>query len=317
MRVGIGLAMLCAVLLAGNSEAALTMTAAGTAHGFSLSTFASGFPVYAGNGAGPTGIAFLDTGVLVSDQPGNVRLFPSSADGQNAGDVPVIQNYGIGDDEGLVRVGSAVYMTQFPLGHVVQLNSSGHYQRDVASVQSASGIVLNPANGHLFVGSFDNNQIMDVDPVTGVVQVLASAPSPDGLVLSADGRTLYVAAEGSGSVRGFDTITGDRVYDSGIISGVVDGVALGAGTLSGKLFVNTNSGVLVEVDLATNAKTVIANGGSRGDFLTVDPTNDTLLGTQGDRIMRLHGGTFVPEPGSTGLGAVVGWLLLMARGRRG
>lgn len=61
-----------------------------------------------------------------------------------------------------------------------------------------------------------------------------------------------------------------------------EGIALGTCTLAGKAYVNTNGGTVVEVDLTTSALTVIPTGGSRGDFVTVDPNNSLLL-TQTDR----------------------------------
>ena len=58
-------------------------------------------------------------------------------------------------------------------------------------------------------------------------------------------------------------------------------------------------GNLYEINLTTQAETLIATGGSRGDFVTVDPMTDTLLVTQNDSILRLTGATFaVPEPTS-------------------
>ena len=171
----------------------------------------------------------------------------------------------------------------------------------------------NPTNGHLFVGSFLGGEIWDLNPANGALLPFASAAQPDGLALSPDGRTLYAAAANISSVVGFDTTTGTQVYNSGQIPGVVDGLALGTGNFAGKLFVNTNGGTLVEVDLSTNAQTVIASGGSRGDFVSVDPTNDTLLITQSDSVLRLSGATFAPEPASIGLGALAGSILLLSR----
>jgi hypothetical protein len=69
-----------------DSKAQLTITSAGGAQGLSLTTFAAGFPT--SSGVGPIGIAFSGGGVLVTDFPGHVRLFPSHADGQNAASVP-------------------------------------------------------------------------------------------------------------------------------------------------------------------------------------------------------------------------------------
>ena len=97
-------------------------------------------------------------------------------------------------------------------------------------------------------------------------------------------------------LEGFNITTKAMVFDSGTISGGPDGIALGTGPVAGNLFVNTNGGTVVEVNLATAAQTVIASGGSRGDFVTVDPNNGTLLVTQSDRLMRLIPGVFVIPP---------------------
>ena len=315
MRLAIIVAGLASVLMVGSADAALTLTVAGTSQGLSLSTFASGFQVYAPNNSGPVGIAFLDNGVLVCDEPGNPLLFPSDADGQNANNASVVLNFGPGNEECLLRVGSAVYMTEYPNGQVVQLNSNGTFQRTIASVSTATGLVPNPTNGHLFVGSFLGGEIWDLNPANGALLPFASAAQPDGLALSPDGRTLYAAAANISSVVGFDTTTGTQVYNSGQIPGVVDGLALGTGNFAGKLFVNTNGGTLVEVDLSTNAQTVIASGGSRGDFVSVDPTNDTLLITQTDSVLRLSGATFAPEPASLSVGALVASMFLLSRRR--
>ena len=64
--------------------------------------------------------------------------------------------------------------------------------------------------------------------------------------------------------------------------------------MTGKIYVNTNSAGVWEVDLATKVKTQIAGGpnASRGDFVTVAP-DGTLLITQRDQIARL-----IPPAGS-------------------
>src|SRR5204862_4078385 len=103
----------------------------------------------------------------------------------------------------------------------------------------------------------------------------------------ADGRTLYAAALRE-RILGFDTTSKAQVFDSGTIP-FVDGPALGAGSLAGKIFGNVNDGTVWEVDLATRAQTMLASGGSRGDLVAVDPADGTLLLTQTDRILRLHG----------------------------
>jgi hypothetical protein len=76
----------------------LTLTAAGQLAGFSLSTFATGFPERS-DGAGPMAVAFpASGGVLVSDVPGNVRLFPTDTDGQDASLIPPVSGAAYGQD---------------------------------------------------------------------------------------------------------------------------------------------------------------------------------------------------------------------------
>ena len=137
-----------------------------------------------------------------------------------------------------------------------------------------------------------------VNPVAKTVNVFENFQA-DGLALSADGTTLYAAIDGGaddGHVLGFDIATKTMVFDSGAISGGIDGIAVGKGPVAGNLFVNTNGGTIVEVNLATKAQTLIASGGSRGDFVTVDPNNGTLLLTQTDRVLRLVPGVFsIPQ----------------------
>ncbi len=316
--------------VSGRAHADLALTQAGIDQGFALSTFASGFPTGFNTSygpVGPLGIAFTPSGgVLVSDDPGNVRLFPTDTNGQKAGMAPVGQNYGMGNAAGLTQMGNRIYMTQQANGAVVQVNPNGTLsQTIVTGLPHATGIVANPVTGQLFVSTADvgaSPQVFLVDPATKTANLFVKAQL-DGLTISPDGKTLY-GASGSGTVVGYDTATGKLVFQSGVIPGHVDGVALGAGTLAGEIFANTNAGTVVEVNLTTGAQTIIAQGGSRGDFAVVDPNpnQNSVLLTQSDSVVRLApppGGGFVPgvgpdipEPSSlaligVGLAALVGW----------
>jgi hypothetical protein len=273
----------------------LTVTAAGRAAGFSLTTFATGFPVV--SNIGPLGMVFpASGGVLVSDSSGNVRRFLSDTDGQNAATVPPVSgaSSGAGTTSGLARVGANLYLMMSGLNHIAQINDDGTLRNVMAKGTAPLGVAVNPVNGHLFVSSF-NSKIYDVNPVTGSASVFLNV-SADGLAFDPTSGILYAAARGNTRVEGFNVTTKALVYDSGTIPGGPDGIALGTGPVAGNLFVNTNGGTVVEVKLATAAQTVIASGGSRGDFVTVDQNNGTLLLTQSDRIMRLIPGVFVIPP---------------------
>jgi hypothetical protein len=296
-------------------RADLTLTAAGIGQNLTLTTFASGFP--SSGGVGPLGVAFVPGGkVLVSDYPGNVRVFPNDTDGQSAGAAPVAQNYGGGNAVDLAQVGGNVYMTQQSSGDLVQINNDGTFNQVIATgMPAATGMVADPFNGHLFVSTLGNNVIWNVDPVAKTKTPFVNA-SADGLTISGNGQTVY--GEVGGHILGWSTTTGLQVFDSGFIPGGPDGTAIGAGLFAGELFVNTNSGQVFEIDQTTLAQTLIATGGTRGDFVTVDTTNDTLLLTQTDRIIRLNGATFTtaPEPGYFGLiGCALAGLLLVRQRR--
>lgn len=282
----------------------LTLTSAGVAEGLTLSTFATGFPstdVGFGEIAGPFGIAFPGSGgVLVGDIAGNVRLFPTDTDGQSAPAVPPAQNFGYANAPGLAKADGKIYVAQSSNQAILQLNDNGTFNHSVVVGLPGVpvGLVTDPANGNLFVSSL-SGQVMEVDPIAGTPrQVLnLGGAIPDGLAITADGSTLFVDEDGTDQVLGFNTATWGLVFASGpILGGGSDGIALGAGPLAGNLFVNTNFGNLVQVSLATTAQTLLASGGSRGDFVSVDPNNGTLLLTQSDAILRLGPGYFLaPE----------------------
>jgi sugar lactone lactonase YvrE len=266
----------------------LTLTSAGVSEGIGISILAVDFPVQGNKSA--YGVAFPSSGgVLVSDDPGNVRLFASDTDGQSADWFPPSQNYGTGNAVGMASAGGNVYMTQSGNGRVLQLNDDGTLNQVIVSgLTDADGIVANPANGHLFVATQGTNRIFDVDPVAQTATPFATIMSA-GLALSNDGSTLYTAQYIATNSRiiGFDATTGAQVFDSGFIAGSAVGVVQGTGLLAGDLFVNTNAGTVVQVDLSTLEQTVIASGGSRGDLMTIDPNDGSALVTQTDRIVRL------------------------------
>jgi hypothetical protein len=263
----------------------LTLTPNGIAAGYHLSLFAVDFP-HNGSNAGPLGIAFPDSGgVLVSDGPGDVRAFPDDSDGQSAAWYPGLE-YGDNQANILTKLDGHVYMTQYLAGAVVQLNDDGTLEQYVArEIPLATGIVGDPFTGHLFVATF-SGAIYDVDPVAQTSDVFASGSAGD-LKLSPDGSVLY-AVHVDGHVVGFDTSTGNIVFDSGMIPGNPTGVGLGTGPFTGQMYVDTYDGQVVQVDMTTLEQAVIASGGVVGDYISVDPNDGSLLLTQIDRVVRLR-----------------------------
>ncbi|HEV2471431.1 MAG TPA: hypothetical protein VGS41_02120, partial [Chthonomonadales bacterium] len=272
----------------------LALTAAGVSEGFALTTFSYGYPVSAG--IGPFGLVFEAPQVLVSDYSGNVRAFPVDTDVQNVTAATIGQNFGMVNAVGAVILNDSIYMAETGsirgVGKIVQLNANGSWLQDIVDITDPVGIVANPFTGHLYVSGNSTGEIYDVDPIgKSAVVWLTGLNGPDGMALSADGGTLYVAYHSGADVVGFSTSTGAIVWDySELNPGVpltgADGVSLGSGAIFGRLYVNTNSGSVFEVTLATGASTLIASGGTRGDFAQPDP-NGTLLLTQKASVSRL------------------------------
>jgi hypothetical protein len=304
------------VVLASSSALAASLTPAGIAQGFTLSTFVDQIP---NNGqVGPVGIGFPGSNqVMISGYAnGTIRVF-SDSDGQHysAGALGPT-NYGSNNAAGLTTLGGKVYLALQASGRVDEVNADGSFNHQFAgSFPGATGIVGNPSNGHLYVSNpFGGGTIWEVNPLTGLA-IGNFGGNADGLTLSADNMILY--AEVNDHILGYDLINPAHpaVFDSGAISGA-DGVALGTGTLAGKMFVNTNFGQVVQVDIATHAQTVIMTGGTRGDLVNVDPFNGTLLLTQTAEVLRLtppSGGGFegsgVPLPGAVSAGLALFALL--------
>jgi hypothetical protein len=279
--------------------------------GLTLTTFASNFP--SSGSVGPLGILFLlSGGVMVTDYPGNLRILPNDANGQDASAVADARKYGNHDAVGLAQLGSAIYMTDQAVGDLDLINANGSPNRMVnTSLPDVTGITPDPYTWHLYVSQSNFNTIVEIDPTNGSATTFATPTFPDGLYLSPDGNTLYAAA--NDHILGYNVATKALIFDSGPV-GNVDGIVLGSGIEAGNVIGNTNSGQIIAVNLTTSVETVLATGGSRGDFVTIDPTNGSLLVTQSTTILRLTGATSVPEPGSASL--VLGMALLVVRRRR-
>jgi len=122
----------------------------------------------------------------------------------------------------------------------------------------------------------------------------------DGLYFTSDGSRLYGAEVSLQHVLGFNR-GGMQVFDVDLSGHGPDGLAVAKGNavigginVSNNIFVNSNDGTIERIDVNNgNAVSVVALGGSRGDFVSVG-SDDCLYATQSDRIVRLAPCFFQP-----------------------
>jgi hypothetical protein len=290
------------VCSATSARAQLHLTPAGIAlfRADALTVFASGFPVT--NSIGPFGVDYqTDGNILVTTGTGNLQRF-ANTDGQNAVTIPVLRAFGAGQAIGLAHIGSNIYLAQNGApARVTQINANGSDNHVVATgISGATGLVASPVSGHLFcTTNIAPFRIFEIDAASGtttVFQTMGQNIAADGMTFSADYSILY-AARNDNHMVGYNVATGAQVFDSGLIAnvGAIDGSALGFGALANNLFVNTRNGFVVQVGLnAPFTQTIIASGGTRGDFVTSDPSGSgDMLITQTGEIYRLRG---IPSP---------------------
>jgi MYXO-CTERM domain-containing protein len=270
-------------------DAALTLTPAGIADGFALSTFISApSSNYFGLGAanlpnGQLAVAGYSAGLLyrfndVDNQtPANALQsvpFGGAADCATAGGQAYCQRQNIG----YYRVANDLSLTQI-----------------ATAVTPNLGLWGNPVTGHLLSAS--NSGLVDIDPATGAFTVVGPGGA-DGVSVSPDGLIAY--GEYNSRIIGYNIASHAQVFDSGFIGGGPDGTGIISGGLfNGNIIVNTNAGSVVMIDHTTLAQTIIANGGGRGDFVSADTNNGTLLLFNAEAAYRLSCGpncAFVPPP---------------------
>ena len=313
MRISLRCALFGAALVApvlvnpSTGRAALTLTLAGVTDGFNLSLFVDEVPA-TGFCCGPLGIATNSGGQVVLQVYQNTNYLFKDVDNQHfsanlGGASPpfTATSYGMA----ITNSGGTLYAGNHDLsGGLFKLTSSGASAGIVPGSGSGiagHGISTNPVTGHI-VSAADSG-IYDTNPATGVSTLIVGIGSVDGVSVSADGKTVYGAT--GGHVIGWN-YAGTQVYDSGGL-GSPDGTGVIAGStiFAGDVVSNGNDGNVWLLNPTTGINTLIATGGSRGDYVGTDSTNGSLFLTQTDLVDRLTCGpgcTFVttptPEPAS-------------------
>jgi hypothetical protein len=303
-----------AVMLAASApaRAALTLTPAGIADGFTLTTYASGgasntYPFLAAAVLSDGNLAVVD----FSANPNNfLRKYPD-VNGQTP--ASAISSQALTGVVNAANAGGNAYaVVQF--GGLFQVSSSlGLTPIATPGFTFAFGLAGNPLTGHLLASGngASGGGIYDINPLTGVSTFIAAA-GVDGVAVSPDGMRVYGAA--GGSVVGYNIATHAQVFNFALHAGAGPD---GTGVISGGFFnnfiiVNNNDGTVSLIDPAGTTETIIASGGLRGDFTSPDLNDGTLLLSDHGSMYRLGapGGTFggptaVPEPTSITLFGVI------------
>jgi sugar lactone lactonase YvrE len=257
------------------------------AAGFTSSLYATGFASSnSTNGVGPVGVVLDSSGVLYVADNADGELYTVPAGGGVATPLAQDQLFGLAESSSGRLYGATLGGTIYEVD-----KTTGALIRDVVNVGSAEGIGFDPLSGDLFVDATANNEIIrvshleDGQPVT--TSVYATGAPLDGIDFGSDGK-LYAANTGAGivySVSGTNQPPPHNLVVAAQLP-VPDGTAVGGTGGSQFLAVNENNGNIMMVNLATGAQSLIASGGTRGDFVTVG-SDGCLYATQSASIQRV------------------------------
>ncbi|MCW3473985.1 SPASM domain-containing protein [Limobrevibacterium gyesilva] len=294
------------------AHAQLAVTPAGAALGFTLTSFVTGFP---NNGVGPLGMAVNSDGnVIVNSSTENRNYVFSNVTNQTLANALSSTAFNA-FPPAYAASGGVVYgsggFSGANANQFIRFNNNGTVNTVFSNIASHNGMWTNPVDGHI-VSTGNGGQLLDINVSTAIptVRVINSVGgNSDGLTVSPDGRTVYGAFNG---VTGWDYVTGAQVFNASIAGSDGMGIIASSNSLNGDIVVNTNFGQVVLIDPATHVQTIIASGGSRGDYTAPNPLDGSLFLTQSDRILELGCGSAcgigvapppssVPEPASLAL----------------
>jgi hypothetical protein len=275
-------------------KADLALTAAGIADGFSLSTFLTSNQGSPG-AVGPTGMAVNSDGnVIVNNAATDSKNYVfSNTNGQTLGSALSSVSGANYPAAYAYSNGSVWGSTGFNGGQLIKLNNDGTTAATY-NVPVTLGLWTNPANGHL-IGSGSSGLVdINISGASPIYTVIPNTPYVDGVSVSPDGKTVY-----TNGVAGYTIATGAQLFSTSISGADGTGVISG-GALNGDILVNTNFGQVYLLGTNGIILDLIADGGTRGDYVAPDALGGLFL-TQSQEILRLDlqgasiGGS-VPEP---------------------
>lgn len=297
---------LCAVVavsaLTTTANASLTLTAQGVADGFTLTTFVGGyFGTYGPLAQGIAPGGNVVTGSLLNNQ---VYVF-KDVDNQLLSNAVFSNPYSCQTGNcnyAMTTAGGQVYGAQLLGGTYEHFNANGTFSpiAGLSGLTSYTGMWADPVNGHIISAS--SQGLVEIDPVAGTFRVINGSLFPDGVSVSANGATAYV--ENGGTIQAYSISTG-ALLNTWFTGHSPDGTGvIAGGKFNGDIIANNNDGTVVLLDPATGNFNVIADNGTRGDFVSLDTTNGTLFLSQYDQVARLTCGlncSFNPTPEPSGI----------------
>ena len=254
-----------------------------------------------GSGSGPVGLlaANLPDGTLAVGGFAGGQIYKFN-DVDNQTIANALSSVAFGSEIDMATAGGNAYAASRSLGFFkVSNNLTLTPIVTNPSAVPTQGLYGNPVTGNLIATS--NIGLINLDPATGNNTFIVNPPNlGDGVSVSPDGLTAYVAIFGGGAVLGYNIPTGALVFSATGLPGGPDGTAvISGGTFNGDIVVNNNDGTVGLIDVGTGIESIIASGGTRGDFASPDLSNGSLLVFEDDSAWRFTiagGGIGGPPP---------------------
>ncbi len=264
--------------------------------------FVTGFPTTltrAGD-LGPLGMIHDGKNFFVSDPVGG-HLYRFPVTGGDAGDPSVASSTGSP-------------LTGLTLSHGVYFASAGTAIRTFDPITlvvsdtavtlpcATEGIVGDPLSSALYVSTACGAYRVE-DPTSSTPTAIKFSSVTDyfdGIAVSSDGQMIWVTNPSNSEVIAFDRAGAvvRKIVDTHGPDGIslVGGHVVSSGIdLSDNVFINNNDGTLLRVDTNNqNVVSIVASGGTRGDFSIVGP-DGCLYATQSDRIVKIAPCLFLPS----------------------
>ena len=168
-----------------------TLTAAGIADGFTLTTFATPSPGNIGCCNGPFGVAVASTGNIIVNTGAGTRYVFADTDGQTVGSA-LFSTSSSSFTTAYATAGGQAYGGD-GLGHFVQFNANGTINHILTGVTTnpVLGMWGNPVTGHIEASS--GAGLIDINPLAngglGSFRVINAAENGDGVSVRRTGRS--------------------------------------------------------------------------------------------------------------------------------